>query len=235
MIVGVILLLSILLLMYQLKKMNISSILKYIGSACIGGLLVFLVMKFTAKTVQPADCPPVEKQVILIDTCLQTADTVEFKSTTIIKPGRKTASVKVEPDKQEVKFGKTEKEDTTIATKYLDNGLVKVWDTVYIQNNAVMDWKRSFQIDTTVLQSLTRIVDRIVLQPSVTKETVYVPTENNSKWLGLSGRVWLYEDVFNYGTGLNYRTNKYDISILKNIKSSGGEIHLNVPLIKVNK
>jgi hypothetical protein len=135
--------------------------------------------KQTAKPINCPECPICPVSVDSIIT-IETSDTINLKPT--IKKGSKTKSKTIVPELLETNTTTDQSKivKQKVFTKMFDNGLVKVWDTITVQESNIIDWERSTQIDEVELNKLIKVVDKIVLEERVgpireVPKLVYMP------------------------------------------------------------
>ena len=225
---------AILVLIVLAKNRFLSIALTAIAAAVVGALAMYFLMPQRTVTVEKLVEKKCPEQIKYIDTCLYIVQVDTISTINTVKKGKKTKAESTET-KLEPQTEVAIVEDIRIYTKYLNTGLMQLWDTVKVQDSRIVDWNRGYQMDTLVLNTMVKTVEKIVLQPSVTKETIYVPTENTAHYLGMAGKFSYYGDKPVYDVGLNYRFNRFDISITKSVNSIGGSGSLNIPLFKVKE
>lgn len=230
--VSVAILLSILALTKKMKKSQ-TPILLGVISLIIGFASGWLLHK------QPK-CPPMTKEVVneikYIDTCLATIIRDTFYMTQpVIKKGRKhirTSKPKI--DKVEVKDSTYYK---TFSKSY-NEGLLRSDISFVVSSKSpdvnIENFQYGFEIDTLMAKEMYRETQTIVLQPTVTETTKYLPTESTARFLKAVAGISQTDRLF-YQVGATMELKPLEITVLKNIKSQGGSVQVAVPLIKIKK
>ncbi len=224
---------AILAIILLAKNRFLSVALTAIVAAVLGAVTAYFLLPQRTVTVEKIVEKKCPEQIKYIDTCLYMVHTDTIAVHNTVKKGTKTQAEQTET-KLEPQTEVAIVEDIRIYTKYLNTGLMHLWDTVKVQDSRIVDWDRAYLMDTVTLNTLVKTVEKIVLQPSVTKETIYAPTENTAHYLGLAG-TFSYDGEPIYGVGLNYRVNRFDVSLTKSLNNVGGSVGMNIPLFKVNK
>lgn len=231
-IVGALLLVIAVLLMLKMKNLK-NYIFVGLGALVLGFASGWLLHK------QP-ECLPVTKEVVnevkYIDTCLATIIRDTFYVTQpVIKKGRKhirTSKPKI--DKVEVKDSTYHK---TFSKSY-NEGLLRSDISFVVSSKSpdvnIENFQYGFEIDTLMAKEMYRETQTIVLQPTVTETTKYLPTESTARFLKAVAGISQTDKLF-YQVGATMEFKPLEITVLKNIKSQGGSVQIAVPLLKIKK
>lgn len=146
-----------------------TQLLLAIISFILGGVLVWFIKPNKCNNT-PTTTNIVTRDTLLIDTCLLniTVDTIAKHNT--VKKGEKTKTEILKPEVLS-ETPSMNLNDTSIITQYgvhYHNGLIKIWDTLTVSSSKVLEWKRSVKVDTTILNTMIKTTERIVLQPITT-------------------------------------------------------------------
>lgn len=220
--------------------------IKKYGIAIALAILGFLsgwFLKPSKGNIQVSD----KTEIVYKDTCLTNnlLCTISSKDSLsiyrIIREGLKSKSEKVVPkvEKEVVADVKDVPEvikETTV-TKFMDNGVTTVWDTLVIVGK-LKDWRRATKINEVVevqeKHTETTAVIEKGSEDSFTKKTEYIPVEVKPSYLKIVGGISYLDKVY-YPVGLGVNWKGLDLSLTKNIKAPGGNATLSIPFIKLKE
>lgn len=219
-----------------LKMKNISKYIVY-GLIAISGIAVGIVGNKTF-----SKCPEcvVEKEVVnqvtYIDTCIATIIRDTFYVTQpVIKKGKKhIRTEKPKVDKVEIKDSTYHK---TFSKSY-NEGLLRSQISFVVSSKSpdvnIENFEYGYEIDTIMAKEIYRETQTIVLQPTVTETTKFIPTESTERFLKAVAGI-SYDDKLFYQVGATMQFKPLEITLLKHLKNEGGSIQVGVPLVRIKK
>lgn len=215
--------------------MKNKNIFKNIGIAFISALLGAALMFFFKPKEKPQTIRETIEQIKYIDTCLSEVRIDTFYLQPEIKKG--TAHTRTDkPRVEEVKV----KDSTYYKTyhKSYNEGLLRASVDITVKSIDpsvdIEDFKFTYEVDTLLAKEIFKETQTIILQPSITETTKFIPTESTKRFIKAVAGLG-YDDELYYKAGATMELKPLEISVLKNIKRQGAEIQLSVPIIPYKK